>query len=313
MQLDQLGIGVIRIASRLEDLAEYPLLPRLGQDLAGRQVIAGERDPDADLVPRHDELRADLPRPDVWVVEVPPLGQHAVIGPARLDALVVGPAILGRRGQLHLGLELQSLQADQHGLLAGAHLDLARVVQGHHQPQPHQEEAADGHRGPGPGRGRPRPTRSPPLLIVQVHERLPERTCDFRPVVIREIIAVSSSLLFAYSQGGRDRRIASGSFVGRPEGAETDGSQAIREGSECPRRGLRTPYRMVSQLDFGPFKEFVNGPVDLATADLSSAPAPVEGDPFGRTARRSAAHAAGAKAARITACNGRGRFRNASV
>ena len=40
---------------------------------------------------------------------------------------------------------------------------------------------------------------------------------------------------------------------------------------------------------------------------------PFEGRFFGLAPRRSAAHAAGAKAASNTACNGRGRFRNTSV
>ena len=57
VELDRLGIGVIGIAARLEHLAEDALLPRLGEDLAGRQVVAGQGDPDADLVARHDELR----------------------------------------------------------------------------------------------------------------------------------------------------------------------------------------------------------------------------------------------------------------
>ena len=67
--------GLIRIAARLEDLAEDPLLTRLGEDPAGRQVLSAEGDPDADLVGWHDELRADLPRPEVRVVEVSALGR----------------------------------------------------------------------------------------------------------------------------------------------------------------------------------------------------------------------------------------------
>ena len=81
VQLDRLGIGVVRVAARLEHLAEDPLLARLGEDLAGRQVVAAEGDPDADLVAGDDELRADLPRPVERVVEVPALGQDAVVGP----------------------------------------------------------------------------------------------------------------------------------------------------------------------------------------------------------------------------------------
>ena len=141
VQLDRLGIRVIRIASRFEDLAEDPLLARLGQDLRRRHVVSAQGDPDADLVAGHDELRADLPRPEVGVVEVAALGQDSVVGPARLHALIVVPAILRRRGQFHVGFELEPLPADQHGLLAGSHLDLAGVVNGHDEPEAQQEQA----------------------------------------------------------------------------------------------------------------------------------------------------------------------------
>ena len=170
VQLDRLGIRVIRVASRLEDLAEDPLLARLGEDLAGRQVVAAEGDPDADLVAGHDELRADLPRPEVRVVEVPALGQDAVVGPARLDALVVGLPILGRRGQLHVGLELEPLPADQDGLLARAHLDLACVVNARHQPQAQDNEPAHGDRAPRPAPARWSPGSESTFILERIHE-----------------------------------------------------------------------------------------------------------------------------------------------
>ena len=154
MQLDRLGIGVVRIASRLEHFAENPLLAWLGEDLPGGQIVSTEGDPDADLVAGHDELRADLPRPVIGVVEIAALGQDPAIGPARLHALVVGPAIPGGRGQLHVGLELEPFAADQHGLLAGADVDLARIVNGQHEPQTQQEHAPKHHHSPRPVPGR---------------------------------------------------------------------------------------------------------------------------------------------------------------
>ena len=81
VQLDRFGIRVIWITARFEDLAKDPLLARLGEDLARRQVVATQGDPDADLVSGHDELGADLPRPEIRVVKVAAFRQTPLFGP----------------------------------------------------------------------------------------------------------------------------------------------------------------------------------------------------------------------------------------
>ena len=102
VELDLLGVGVVGVAARHEHVGVDPLLTGPGQDLAGGQVGAAKRDPDADLVAGDDELRHHLPRPEERVVEVPPFEQDAAVGPFGLHALVVGRAVLRRRRQLHV-------------------------------------------------------------------------------------------------------------------------------------------------------------------------------------------------------------------
>jgi hypothetical protein len=133
MQFDRLGIRVIRIAARLQDFAEDAFLAHLGEDLSGRQIFAREGDANTDFVAGHDELGADFPRPKVGIVKVAAFGQDAVISSAGLHALIVGSAIFRRRRQFHVGFEIPPLFPDEHGLLAGSHVDLAGVIHAYDQ------------------------------------------------------------------------------------------------------------------------------------------------------------------------------------
>ena len=149
VQFDRLGVGVVRVPPRLQDLAEDALLPRVGEDLARGEVVAVEGDPDADLVVGDDELVADLPGPVERVVEVASLGQDAVVVAVGLHALVIAP-VLGRGGELHVGLQVEPGPPDQDRLAGGPDLDLADVVQDDHGPQGHgrQPEQRHEHRRP---------------------------------------------------------------------------------------------------------------------------------------------------------------------
>ena len=62
--------------------------------------------------------------------------------------------VLGGRSQLHVGLELEPLTANEHHLLACAHVDLAGIVYGYREPQPQEEQAHNGRRFPGTAAGR---------------------------------------------------------------------------------------------------------------------------------------------------------------
>ena len=181
MQLDRLSVGVVGIAPRLEDLAQDPLLPRLGQDLTLGEVVAAEGDPDADLVAGDDELGHHLPRPVKRVVEVAALEEDAAIGSFGLDPLVIRLAVFPGGCQLHIPVEVEPGAADQDRLLPGADLDLAGVVQEDDRPQ---DEADQAEGGQGPGRTAvsrrrrarpppPRPTGAVVPLLDRIHRAIP--------------------------------------------------------------------------------------------------------------------------------------------
>ena len=83
-------------------------------------------------------------------------------------------------------LEVEPDPADQDGLLAGADLDLAGVVEGHHDPEAHQDEPHKAHPHARPGPGRAPPARHRTILVENVHDWVPEMirrrvTRDRRP------------------------------------------------------------------------------------------------------------------------------------